>query len=312
MNAHQYRFLLSERATLAAMIDNAPVDSIITRASLAHRLDEVENELADYSPNFSSRLGRARLTFSGNPVAGSRGIEASFGGAAVKAFADSVKCIGASQRTELAAMGPVPGGDNYKLLITGIAPGSFGFEVEDSSGQLALEGLLTPVEVAIDRVKSILEATVGTDDELADAIAEADGRALSAVHDFLKKVADDEAVCALEFGGDIFRFRDADQVRRSATRLSQDNILQADVTLGGRFQGYLPKSRRAEFLISDASVEFMQEMVDTVITATVEACVDEDVHINKILNTNVSVSARTKRVGSGRPRLRFFHVAVTT
>ena len=310
MSVHEYRFLLSEQAVLRDMIAQAPADSIITTMSLRYRLQQVERELEEYPDNASTRVVNARLTFSGKPVVGSRGIRADFGSGAVKAFADAVTRVGASQHAALAPRGPVPGGADYELLITGVAPGSFGFQVEAASGQLALAGEPTPVELAIERVKGILEASMGTDEDLGDAIGETDDRALGSVRAFLKTLVDDEAVCDLEFGGDVFSFRDADQVRRSERRLSRDNIRERTVTLQGRFQGYLPNSRRAEFLVSEADVDFLEESTGTVINVHVDPCVEEDVRINEILEQEVSVESRTRRVGSGQPRHLFRRVGV--
>ena len=244
----------------------------------------------------------ARLTFQGQPVIGSRAIHADFGSAAIGAFAEAVTRIGASQRSPLASTGPIRDRDDYRVLITGIASGSFGFQIEDASQQPALAGESTPVEHAIERVKEILEASVGTDEDLSEAIAETDRRALDAVQDFLKTVADNSATCALEFKGEEFRFRDAEQIHRSESRLGKDYVLEQDVEFTGQFHGFLPKSRRAEFSIDATDVSFLQEFVGTVSTGRVEPIVDDSLDINAILNLDVRIRARTRRVGEGRPR----------
>lgn len=301
MNIHDYNFLLSERGTLRKLISQTSSGNVIGRISLESRLRQVEEDLEAYG-GFSPRLVNALLTFRGKPVVESRGIYADFGTEAVNAFAEAVTRIGASCRSPLSSSGPIPKSAEYQLLITGTATGSFGFQVEDAAQQLTLEGESTPVELAIDRVKKILEASVGTDEELVDAIAETDRRALDSVQEFLKKMADNAAMCALEFQGDVFRFVNTAQVRRSENRLSNDNIQENDVTLTGQFQGFLPISRRAEFLLSETDAEFLREAVGTVVSGRVEPAVDDAVNINEILNRDVRINARTKRVGQGRPR----------
>ena len=301
MNIHEYHFLLSEQVALTNLLSQASESDVIGRMSLETRLREVENQLDAYE-GFSPRLVDAKLTFRGNPVVGSRGIHADFGSDAVKAFADAVGLVGASRHGILASTGRIPHRDNYRLMITGTALGSFGFQVEDAAQQPALEGEFTPVEMAITHVKEILEASIGTDEELADSIVETDSRALEGVRQFLKTVADSEAVCALEFGGGVFRFHDVAQVRRSENRLSQENIQEDDVTLIGQFEGFLPNRRHAEFLVSESDAEFMSDAIGTVISGRVDPAVDEFFLINDFLNQNVKINVHTRRVGTGRPR----------
>ena len=301
MNVHDYRFLLSEQGTLKNLISQSSPGNVIGRRSLEARLRQVEEELEAYE-GFSSRLVNASLTFRGKPVVESRGIYADFGTEATNAFAESVTRVGAGWHSPLPPRGPIPNAAEYHLLITGTTTGSFGFQLEDAAQQPALEGQSTPVELAIKKVKEILEASVATDEELSDAIADTDRRALDSVQAFLKKMADSEATCALEFQGDEFRFRDAVQVRRSEKRLSNDNIQENEVALSGQFQGFLPHSRRAEFLLSATDADFLQDAIGTVVSGRVETAVDDTVNINEILNQEVTIDARTRRVGQGRPR----------
>ena len=128
--------------------------------------------------------------------------------------------FGASQTTALGARGVIPGRDDYQLLITGTALGSFGFELEEAPKNDMLLPELSQVESAIAQAEEIMKASVGTDDELTDAISEVDPRALEALRIFLKTMVDQEAVCALEFKDKVFRFADVGQLRRSEGRLS--------------------------------------------------------------------------------------------
>ncbi len=302
MNIHEHRFLLSERATLKKLISQADESDVIARMSFEARLQDVEEQLEAYE-GLSSRLVNASLTFRGSPVVGSRGIDAAFGPDAVKSFANAVTLVGASDHAPLSPTGRVPHGEDYRLIITNTARGSFGFQVEEASQQPALEGQSTPVETAIARVKGILEASVGTDEELAEAIADTNQRALGGIRNFLKTVADSEAVCALAFQDDVFQFTNVTQVRRSENRLSEDNIKEDDVTLIGYFVGFLPNSRRAEFHIEEADVDFLKEAIGTVISGKVELEVDDVIgDINEILKQEVRIDAHTRRVGDGRPR----------
>ena len=256
MNVRDYRFLLAERAALQRLIDQTGADEAIVRAGFQHRLQDVEAELAAYG-EYSSRLGNARLTFTGRPAAGSRGMAADFFGEGIQEFAKTVHYIGANQRqTPLPTTGAVPYGEDYRVLVTRVARGSFGIRVEGASNQMPLPSEPTFVEQAIEELKSVLEASVGDDEQLADAIGEMDPRALGQVHTFLKTVADNSAVCALEFRAHEFRFRDTAQVRRSENRLSDDNFREDDSTIYGKFLGFFPHRPRAQFQIEGVAPIF--------------------------------------------------------
>ena len=194
----------------------------------------------------------------------------------------------------------VPNLEKYGLIITDTVKGSFGFRMERASQQGVLESEMDPVEIAVDRVKAIFEASIGTDDELAEALAESDHRAVMAVGKFLQVVGNQDAVCALEFKDSVFAFRDADQVRRSQNRLSQDHIREEDITLGGHFQGFLPNARRAEFRVDWVDSDQLSDVVGSAISARVASSVEAPESINQMLNRNVRISAHFRKVGSGK------------
>lgn len=302
MSIRNYRFLLSERATLNKLIRETTPDEVITRKSFENRLLDVEAELESYEAP-PPQPAEARLTFHGKPVVGSRGMALRFFRDMLDHFNTAVHYIGASQRqSELQPTGQVPYEADYELTLAGIAHGSFGFRVEEASGQLPLEGEYTYVGAAIKKLKSILEASRGTNEELSEAIGHTDKRALESVGKFLRNVAENEAVCALEFRMDKFQFIDVEQVQRSAKRLSQE-ILEADVSLVGHFHGFLPKEQSSEVHLAYADADFLQGFIETVIKCRVKPEAAEVTEINTILDREVRISARTRRVGdAGRPR----------
>lgn len=293
MNIQEYRQLQAERAALEKLLDQLPPSSVIERMSLGARKKKVEDALAS-QPAPSHEPVRAKLTFRGKPIVGSYGMFAEFGAAAVNTFAEAVAAIGAGQIGPLGARGTLPNRDDFRLLITGTALGSFGFELEESpKDEMLFPELLSPVESAIEQTKAIMEASVGSDDELADAVSETDPRAIEALRAFLKTMADQEAICTFEFRDTVFRFTDVGQVRRSEGRLSQDNIQESDQEITGTFQGVLPKRRTFEFLVADSG---------EVISGRVGPAIEDAGEINRVLGTTLTILAHTTRVGAGRPR----------
>ena len=217
-------FLLSDRAELDRLIAMTPESAVIDRMSLESRKHQVAEEIEAF-PVPTRWPTEARLTFSGKPVVGRTGIDAAFGVRAVKAFSDVVATIGADQRTPLAERGPIPKRDDFRLLITGTTRGSFGFELQEAFDPGGLVPVSSPVEEALEKVRSILKASiVGDDDSLASATAEVRPRAIASLRTFLVTMLENEATCALSFNGEVFRYRDVDEVRRSYTNLDPKNI----------------------------------------------------------------------------------------
>ncbi len=320
MNLREYRHLQAERNTLASFLAELPEESVIERMSLEARKEKVEQMLASWTPP-PREPARACLTFHGKPVVDAHGIFADFGAEAIKAFTDAVAAIGASQRTRLGAYGKLPKREDYRLLITDTALGSFGFELEEVP-HYGSSREASPVEAALKQTMSILKATVGTGETWADAIAGTDPRALKLLRVFLKKLADQDAVCALEFEDEVFRFSDVGQVRQSEKRLSQDDInkeergavsrvyevsrarqIESRLTredineeeqeISGQFQGVLPTRR---------TFEFLNEITGEVISGEIDSAVEDVDAINKLLNRPANIRVRSRQVGAARRR----------
>jgi hypothetical protein len=291
VNRPEYLQFLGEKTALMRMIAETPEEDVLDRTSLSARLRTVEELLSQSHPG-KRDPARVRLTFRGRPVVGSHGILAEFGMKAVNGFTESVTAMAASLIAPLAAMGPIPNRDQHQLLITNTALGSFGFELEEHrTGQLML-GEESAVAQALVRTQSLLRGTQGTDDELADSAADADRRALDKVRAFLEVLADNEAVCTVQFGESIVSFGDVGQVRTSIERLSQENLREESEELRGELQGVLPKARAFEFKLESSQI------IRGKISPTV---VDPDA-LNRDLHRLVVIKVMVTRVGSGRPR----------
>ena len=283
--------LLAEQTFLRRDLSETPETARLTRMSIEARLRKVEAELAAL-PVDERAPARARLTFDGVPVIRSHGIFADFGMKAVNSFTEAVASVAASLTAPLAAMGPIPNRDQNQLLITGTAVGSFGFELEEyRTEQLTLDS--SPVANALERTQALLQSTLGDDEALADIASETDPRALDKVRAFLRVLADNNAICALQCGGRGVRFTDVGQVNRSLARLAADNLHESEEQLHGEFIGVLPNSRSFEFkLASD------QQIIRGKISPRL-LNVDD---INGHLNQAVQIEVTKTQVGNGRPR----------
>ena len=292
MNRGDLLHLLGEKTALERMLAETPEEDVLDRASLLARLKSIEGALSQATPD-EREPARVRLTFKGQPVIGSHGIFAEFGMKAVTGFTDAVTAMAASLIAPLAATGPIPNRDQHQLLITNTALGSFGFELEEHrTGQLSLSDGST-IAHALERTQSLLRGTQGTDDELADSAAEADRRALDKVRAFLEVLADNEAVCTVQFGESIVNFRDVGQVRTSLQRLSQENLREEPEELRGELQGVLPKARIFELKLADSN---------QVVRGRISPTVDDPDALNHQLHQSCIFKVMVTRVGNGRPR----------
>lgn len=292
MNNEDRQHLLAERTFLQRLLAKTPATARLTRMSDEARLRKVEAQLAAL-PADERTPARARLTFDGVPVIRSHGIFADFGMKAVSSFTEAVASVAASLSAPLAAMGPIPNRDQNQLLITSTAVGSFGFELEEyRAEQLALEEA-SPVATALERTQALLQSTLGNDDDLADIASETDPRALDKVRTFLKVLADNSAVCALQYGGSGVRFTDVGQVSRSLARLAADNLHESEEQLRGEFVGVLPNSRSFEFKLAGD-----QQIIRGKVAPRLQNVDD----INGHLHQAVQIEVTRTQVGNGRPR----------
>lgn len=292
MMGTQHQQLLAEKSFLNGDLADTPSTAILTRRSLETRLRKVDAALTALG-TAAPEPARARLTFNGLPVVGSHGIFADFAMKAVNSFTEAVTSVAASLRAPLAPMGPIPNRDQNQLLITNTALGSFGFELEEYRPQQPTVADESSLAVALERTRALLQSTLGNDDELADVASETDPRALDKVRAFLRVLADNDAVCAFDFGQNQVRFLDTSQVRNSLARLEADNLHEKQDVLTGAFEGALPNARTFEFkLVAGGQV----------IRGKVAGAVQNIDQINEHRHAQVQIAVTVTQVGNGRPR----------
>lgn len=292
MNREEQRQLLAEQTALRRFIAEIPATDVLDRDSFEARLRSVQQRLAEVQVD-TRAPARARLTFRGRPVIGSHGIFAEFGMSATKAFTDAVAMVAAGFGRELAGTEPIPDRDQCQLLITSTAVGSFGFELEEHLEQPLLLDDESVVAQALTQTQELLAATTGSDDELTEAVAGIDPRVVSALRGFLEKLADNDAVCAMEYGDRRLGFRDVAQVRRGAERLAAGNRHEESTRFKGAFQGVLPKRR---------TFEFKRSGDDVVIVGKIGSDIANPDVLNRHLHECTEIEVVATRLGNGHPR----------
>lgn len=286
------RLLASEVAELESILSRIPAASKLERFGFEQRLKAARTALEQTQETVEPE--RTQLTFRGLPVIGSKGIAAEFGSKAAVAFTEAFTAIVAGMKDRLKYMGPIPDKARNQLLITGTAVGSFGFEFQLPNLQPDFFSESGGAEEALERLLALLKVSAqGTDDEIAEVVAEVHPRAVRKVAAFLNYLSQNQAWCGLEFKQKVFRYKSIDQLRQSRDRLSEGNIHEDEQIFLGELQGVLPKGRTFEFKISGD---------DRIIRGKVGLGVEDPDVLNRgWLHKPVSVNLSVVQVGQSRP-----------
>ncbi|EFG85378.1 hypothetical protein F1645_13665 [Novacetimonas hansenii] len=286
--------LLSEIGKVKEILQGIPMENVIDRFGLEARLKELNLEL-ERLPDQFQEAEKLSLTFRGEPVRGSSAISADFAGNASSAFADAFSAVMAGLKGALKYVGPIPDKETSPLMITGMATGSYGFEMELPPSQGELFSDDANVGKAVEIVKDLLRVSAkGSDDDILDIVEEIHPRAVRKVADFLSIVSKKGAWCGLEFRDSYFKFSSLDEIIFSEQRLRQENISENQEVYFGEFQGFLPHGRNFEFVVSDGS-------------GIIRGRLGPDIEDPEILNREwlhrpTSVKFNVIQVGQSRPR----------
>jgi hypothetical protein len=226
------------------MLSGLPIDEVIERTGLEGRLEIVEAEIAQCE-RFSAPAV-ADVTFRGNPVKGSTGIQANFAARAIAAFEKSVATIAASMSLgQLSDFGRVPERAQHKLMITGTALGSFGFRFEEVAESTSAEADST-VSDSLNQTLKILEGCATSDERLVDALGETSPRVLVSIKEFLTVMRNAEATCGVSVNGAAFRFESTEQVSAALERATT-GVTETNETKLGILRDLMRDSRKFDF-----------------------------------------------------------------
>lgn len=243
--------LRSEIGTVERFLAETPEDALIMRLSWEDRLHELQAQLAQIEA--APEAHPLSLTFRGDPVDGTRSIDAAFAVKALKAFVEATDTVTASLVSELRDHGRLPGVGDRTLRIIDTATGSFGFElelppplVEEQAGPALADGEDLHVEAIHTTLRLLGEAATGDEDRLSDLIAATHPRAASKVSAFAKVLAENNALFAVAFDGEQVRFDRDEQVRRTIEALADADISEEEAQHRGTLLGVLPHARSFE------------------------------------------------------------------
>lgn len=248
--------LHSDIGAIQRILDGLDDDDVIVRAQFEHRLRVARAQLAQAVHRPEPK--RMPITFRGQPVDGTRAIDASFATNAMKLFMEAAQTVSASYLgVDLKDSGRIPSMGERALQIVDTAVGSFGFVLElpaPAEPEPTQTYLDLPVADSEDEVERSLAALIDLlsaaasddDDAVAEQVAELHHRAVKKAADFTKFLLDNNAQVSIEFSGRRARLTSEESVSRVFSSLSADHVSEIETTEGGVIIGILPDSRQFE------------------------------------------------------------------
>lgn len=245
--------LTAQLAAVNALLESAPLTDYIGRISLESRREEIRGKLAQLG-QVEDRQARVVLSFGGQPVVGSAGIQASFVSSAIGSFQEIMtRTWGVEHGGAVAARGPIRNEEQSQLHVTEIMHGSFGFLLEELDAQgepLFPSALKQAADTVADLIGSFADAN---EERFTAMIEEINPRVFISVKKFFNAVYQDKAVFRLVEGDRDERF-DEEAVARAWQRAEHSRIDQEQIKVEGHLLGLIPLGRRFEFVPSVGDV----------------------------------------------------------
>ena len=306
MKYEEYAYYSSEISQLERLLSKLPEERSIERMGLRYQLS-IAKERIEGVP-IPPIPQTAYVTFSGKPVTGHDGIDANFSATAVGLFTDAVAIAAAGFAGDLRSTGPVPRKGIGQPVITGVAVGSFGFEMElpgYGQGPSRDAEVIEYVQHAVEMIQELLTlSSEGSDNDLSEIADDMHPRAVRKVGEFLEFMKRSDARFALEFREREFRIRSTGQLEEAIRRLAVTNIYEETNTVIGIITGVLPSARRFELNRLEDGSEIEGRLGREI----------RDPHelLLEYMYRQVKAEIRSVRVGQGKPRYTLVQVTELT
>ena len=192
---------------------------------------------------------RAILFFSGEPVQGSMGIDASFASGVLDPFQSMVMADYADRWHGVAGTrGPRVGQANSRLLLTALPRGSFGLELTKAdSAELFEEDQLADT---LAHVTKLVESAATSDEDFAAELNDTAPRVIQNLRSFLEVVAKGKAGLRMETG-DYHCTMDPIRANEAYQRVAGTVTNTKEIKVKGVFKGVLLESWRFDFVNED-------------------------------------------------------------
>ena len=184
---------LIETQRLKQMVGDHPLMSV----SFAEREQELMEKIAALP--LGNKEARTVLFFSGDPVQGSVGIDASFAGRVLEPFQSMVMADYADRwHGVVGSRGRRSGEADSRLLLTALPRGSFGLELTRADNDELFEE--DQLADTLAHVTKLVESSARSDEDFAAELDETAPRVIQNLRQFLEVVAKGKAGLRLESG----------------------------------------------------------------------------------------------------------------
>ena len=234
---------LIETQRLKKMVGDHPLMSV----SFAEREQELMEKIAALP--LGNKEARTVLFFSGDPVQGSVGIDASFAGRILEPFQSMVMADYADRwHGVVGSRGRRSGEADSRLLLTALPRGSFGLELTRADNdELFEEDQLADTLV---HVTKLVESSARSDEDFAAELDETAPRVIQNLRQFLEVVAKGKAGLRLE-SGDYRCSMNAVEANEAFNRVAGTITNDELVNMPGVFKGVLLESWKFDFVTEE-------------------------------------------------------------
>jgi hypothetical protein len=234
--------LLADRMAVASLLAEVGEDDPAARFTFTSRLEDIDEQLRRVDAR-TETLGEVALMFGGDPVIGSRSIDADFATRVIDAYQDLIdKQVATDEFGALAARGPVRQHQKTSLGIREILRGSIGFLLEENARQQEIDD--TPIKKAMADVSKVIANTASPQDQdFEEAIAGVDPRSLVSLKVFFKALDDARATIRI-VNAEEEHSLDVAAIERGRRRIEDTEIQENESdNIVGELIGFMPNRR---------------------------------------------------------------------
>lgn len=231
---------LLETQRMLELIGNHPIMSVSLKQKEKDLLEQLDKIPVDQKDS------KVVLLFSGNPVKGSLGIDASFAGKVVVPFQSMVTSEFAySVHGKVGKRGQMNNKNESRLFLTALPRGSFGIELSKlESSDLFEENQMSD---SLSRITKLVESSSKSDEDFAAELDNATPRTIQSLKDFFKVVSDDQAGVSIESGGIRCELNPV-EVKSAFDRVSSTTTTEIEQKHSGILKGILLESWKFDFI----------------------------------------------------------------
>ena len=241
-NREYINIQLLETQRMLEMLINHPIMYKSLKQKEINLLEQLEKIPVDQKET------KVVLLFSGHPVIGSLGIDASFLAKVTIPFQSMVTAEFAHRGgSKVGKRGALNKQGESRLFLTAMPRGSFGIELSKlvESTDLLADNQMSD---SLSKVTKLIESSSKSDEDFASELDETTPRTIQSLKNFFKVISDEQAGVSIETGG-IRCELNPEEVKSGYERVSGTKITEETIiTVHGTLKGILLESWKFDFL----------------------------------------------------------------